>query len=131
MTMTHNFLTWHHYQFFWQGSVLVVKFSYWSKFHLNIITGSGVVTIFFHKGLIRNPEIRNPTVWVLPNIWRLTQVRDTKSGTNVSNKMLRNSAKCQGYSLYHFWVIKWKPTIGGGNNRGRQGKITSSSPHPD
>ena len=26
--------------------------------------------------------------------------------------MLLNAAKCQGYSLYCFWVIKWKP-IGG------------------
>ena len=37
-----------------------VKFSYWSKFHVNIIAGfAGVMTIFFYKGLIRNPEIRN------------------------------------------------------------------------
>ena len=34
--------------------VSLVKFSYWFKFHVNIITGSGVMTIFFHKGL---PEI--------------------------------------------------------------------------
>ena len=24
--------------------------------------------------------------------------------------MLLNAAKCQGYRLYHFWVIKGKPT---------------------
>ena len=24
--------------------------------------------------------------------------------------MLLNAAKCQGYSFYHFWVIKGKPT---------------------
>ena len=24
--------------------------------------------------------------------------------------MLLNAAKCQGYSFYHFWVIKAKPT---------------------
>ena len=34
-------------------------FSYRSKFHVNIITGSGVMIIFFYKGLTRNPEIRN------------------------------------------------------------------------
>ena len=38
------------------------------KFH--IITGSGVITIFFYKGLTRNPEIGNTPVWVLPNICR-------------------------------------------------------------
>ena len=40
----------------------LVKFSYWSKFHLNIITGSGVMTIYFYKGLTRNPEIGNTPV---------------------------------------------------------------------
>ena len=111
MTSSSNFFT---------SFVSLVKFSYWSKFHVNIITGSGIMTIFFYKGLTRNPEIGNTPVWVLPNIWRLGRVRDTKFGTNVSNKMLLNAAKCQGYSFYRFWVIKRKPTgwrggRGGGN----------------
>ena len=55
-------------------------------------------------------EIGNTPVWVLPNIQRLEQVRDTKFGTNVSNKILLNAAKCQGYSFYRFSVIKGKPT---------------------
>ena len=46
-------------KFFWRCFVSLVKFSYWSKFHVNIITGSGVMTIFFCKGLTRNPDIRN------------------------------------------------------------------------
>ena len=91
-----------------------MKFSYWSKFHANIITDSGVMTIFFYKGLTRNPKIGNTPVWVLPNIWRLGQVGDTKFGTSVSNKMLLNPAKCQGYSFYRFWVTTGKPTGGGG-----------------
>ena len=33
--------------------------SYWSKFHLNIITSSGVMTIYFYSGLTRNPEFEN------------------------------------------------------------------------
>ena len=70
------------------------------------------MTIFFYKGLTKNPEIGNTPVWVLPNIWRLGQVRDTKFGTNVSNEMLLNAAKCQGYSFYRFWVIKGKLTEG-------------------
>ena len=40
---------------------------------------------------------------------------DTKFGTDVSNKILLNAAKFQGYNSYRFWVIKGKPTGGGGN----------------
>ena len=90
--------------------VLFLLSSYWSKFHVNIITGSGVMTIFFYKGLTRNPEIRNTPIWVLPNIRRLGQIRDTKFGTNVSNKILLKAAKCQAYSFHRFCVIKGKPT---------------------
>ena len=108
----HNFPTWRQRQFFWRYFVSLVKFSYWSKFHVNIMTSSGIMTIFFYKGLTRNPEIGNTFVWVLPNIWRLGRVMDTKFGTNVSIRMLLNAAKFQGYSLYRFWVIKRKPTGG-------------------
>ena len=73
-----------------------------NKFHVNIITGSGVMTVSFYKGLTRNLEIGDATVWVLPNIWRLRRVRDTKCSTKFSNKMLLNSAKCQSYSFYSF-----------------------------
>ena len=58
--------------------------------------------IFFYKGLTRDLEIGNTTIRVLPNIWRLRRVRDIKFGTNVSNEMLLNAAKCQGYSFYRF-----------------------------
>ena len=58
----------------------------------------------------RNSEIGNTSVWVLPTIWRLGQVRNTKFGTNVSIKMLLNVAKCQGCRINRFWVIKGKPT---------------------
>ena len=76
------------------------------------MTGSGIMTNFVYKVLTRNPETRNTPVWVLPNIWRLGGVRDTKFGTNVSNKKLLNAAKCQSYSFYHFWIIKGEPTRG-------------------
>ena len=46
---------------FWHRFVSLVKFSYWSKFRVNIITGSGIMTIFFYEGLTRNPEIRKTT----------------------------------------------------------------------
>ena len=108
----YNFMTWGYRKFFWPHFIFLVNFSYWSKFHVNIITGSGVITIFFYKRLIRNPEIRNTPIWVLPNIWRLGPIKNTKFGTNIFNKMLLNVAKRQGYSFHHFWVIKGKPTGG-------------------
>ena len=91
-------------------ALFLVNFSYASKFHVNIITASGIMTIFFYKGLTRNPEIGNTPVWVLPNIWRLGRVMYTKFGTNVCNRMLINAVKFQCYSFYRFWVIKGKPT---------------------
>ena len=58
------------------------------------------VTIYRHDLIIKffltvfcslvNPEIENAPVWVLPNIRRLSQVRDTKFGTNASNEMFQS-----------------------------------------
>ena len=45
MTMTHNLPTWRNRQSFWRCRLSLVKFSYWSKFHINIINGSRVLTI--------------------------------------------------------------------------------------
>ena len=115
-----NIPTWcHHYFFFWRCFVSLVKFSNWSKFHVNIKLGSGSgfvlvldLSVFFYKGLTRNLEIGNNPVWVLSHIWRLGWVRDAKFGTNVSNKFLLNAAKCQGNRFYRFSVIKGKSTGG-------------------
>ena len=108
-------------KFFKRRFVCLVNFSYWSKFHVSIITDSGVMTISIYKGLTRNPEIGNTPV--LLNIWRLGRVRDTKFGTNVSSKMLLNTAKCQGYRHLRAYLKsvqnscgrslsrKWCPTI--------------------
>ena len=104
----HNLPTWPDRQIFFHVSL--VKFSFWSKFLVNIMTGSGVMRIFVYKELTRNPEIRNTPVWISSNIWRLRSVRVTKFDTNVSNKKLLNVAKRQVYSIYRFWVIKEKPT---------------------
>ena len=61
----HNFPTWNHrqFEFFLCCRVSLVKFSYWSKIHVNIITGSRVMTIFLYKGLTRNPETGNIPFW--------------------------------------------------------------------
>ena len=87
------------YNFFLRCRIHLVKFSYWFKFHAN-------------RGLTRNLEIGNKPVWVLPNIWWVGQIRDTKFGVNVSNEKLLNAAKCQGNSFYCFRVIKGNPTEG-------------------
>ena len=97
-----NFPTWPHRQFFLRCFVTFVKFSYWSKFYVNIITGSEVMTFSFYKGLTRNLEIRNTPVWVLSNIWKLGKVKNTKFGRNISNEILLNAAKCQGCTFYCF-----------------------------
>ena len=97
---------------FWRYRVFFVKISYCSKFHVNIMTVSGVMTIFLYKELTRNPEIENTPVWFLPNIWRLGQVWNTKFCTNVSNKLLVNGAKSHGNTFYSFLFIKRKPTRG-------------------
>ena len=81
----------------WRCRVSLVNFSYWSKFH-----GSRVVTVFVYKGLTRNPENRNTSIWVLPNIWLFEGIRDTKFGTNVSSENLLNAAKWHFYSFYRF-----------------------------
>ena len=96
-TLTSKFSDITSYSIFLTWRVSLAKCIYWSKFHVNIIAGSGVITIFNYKGLTRNPEIGNTSVWVFPNICRLGQVRDTKfnMNTNVSNEMLLNAVKCQ------------------------------------
>ena len=71
------------------------------------------VTIWRHVVIVKYHH------WVLPNIWRLGWVRDTRFGTNLSNEMLLNAAKCQGYSFYRFWVIRENQQMEGG-----RGKIT-------
>ena len=101
------------FKFFWLWFLSLVNFSYWSKFHVNVITSFGIMTIFIYKGLTRNPEMGNTPVWVLPSIYRLGQIMDTKFATNVSIRELLNAVNLQGYSFYRSWVIKGKPAGGG------------------
>ena len=64
-----------------------------------IITGSGVMTIFIYKGLTRNPEIGNASVRVSPisEDWGKLGIPDLAQITNVSDKKLLNAGKYQGY----------------------------------
>ena len=45
-----NLLIWRHLKTFWCCFDSLVKLSCWSKFQVNVITGSVVLTIFFFKG---------------------------------------------------------------------------------
>ena len=110
MTMTSNFLTWEVIvNFFWLFFFSLVKFSYWSKFHVNIITGSGVMTISFYKGFfiteIRRSKIPPSEFYSISGDWGEQGIPSL-----VSNKMLLSPAKCQSYSFYRFRLIKGKPT---------------------
>ena len=95
MTMASHFTE----KIFWRCRVSRVKFSYWSIFHVDIITGSGVMTIFIYKGLTKNPEIGNTLNWVLLNIWRLERVKETKFSTNVSRYWMLQNARVTAFSV--------------------------------
>ena len=99
---------------FW--SILVTSPSF-------MLLSSLVLELSQHSFVRDWPEIwkKNTPTWVFPNIWKFGQVRGTKFDTNVSNDMLRNTAKCQCYRFYRFWVIKGKPT-------GWRGKINPLPP---
>ena len=64
------------------------------------------MTILFSKGLTRKPEIGNTPVRGLSNIWRLGRVKDTKVGTNVSNKMLLNAANTRATAFTVFDLLR-------------------------
>ena len=77
----------------------------------SLVTGLSLMSIsslvlelwqFFYKGLTRNLEIGNTPVWVLLNIWRLGQVRETKFGTYISNQtllMLQSARKVLQFTI--------------------------------
>ena len=107
--------------FFWHCFVSLVKVSYWSNFYVSIITGFGVMTILFYKGLTGNSEIGNTPVSVLLNIGVLGQVQNTKYGTDVSNKML---LKIQNARVTAFTISELLRE----NQQGGGGKITPLPP---
>ena len=60
------------------------------------------------------PEVRKSekTIWILFNIWRLEQFRNTKFDMIFWGKKFLNAAKFHISNFYHFWVSKGKPTMG-------------------
>ena len=71
----HNFIV----KYFWSCRVSLIKFSYWSKFHVNIITGSGIFLLW--------PEMEKSEKFLseffaIPGDW----VKDIIFDTNVSDE---------------------------------------------
>ena len=104
------------WNFSWCCGVSLVKFSDWSKFHVNIMTGSGFMTVFVYKGLTRNLEIESTPIWVLPNIWRPEQVKDTK--------LKRMSLIKHSWMLQNAWVTAFTDSKLLNESQQRWGKIT-------
>ena len=123
-------ILWHDVKvkYFWRCFVFLVKFSSWSKFHVNIITGSGIMTIFFYKGLTRNPEIGNTPsqfcpisgdwckLWI-PNLERMSLIEYCW--------MLQNS-KVTAFTVFELLRENYGKIIKGKLLWGAWGKITPS-----
>ena len=73
---------------FWCGFVSLGNFSSWSKFHVNIITGSGVMTFFFYKGLTRNRKYLH-----------IYQISGDWGKLGIPNLTRRSLMKC-------YWILK-------------------------
>ena len=72
--------------FLWRWFVLLVKFSYWYKFHVRIITGSGVRAIVVYKGLTINREIRKAWISQSASVTAFTfseLLRENEQGVNI------------------------------------------------
>ena len=104
--------------FFWACRVSFVKFSYWSKFHVNIMADSGVMTVFVYKRLTRN---RKYPIWVLSNICRLGWVRETTFCMSVSIKMLLNDARYRVTAFTVSELVRENKLRGGGCGAGGLG----------
>ena len=86
-------------RFFWRCHGVLVKFNFWSKFHVNIITGSAQE---IWKSEIPSSEFcpisGDLDKLVILNLARMYLI------------IFLNTSKCQDYSFYRWWVIKEKPT---------------------
>ena len=74
-------------QFFLTSFSFSCQVSYWSKFHVNIITGSGITTIFFYKGSEIEQKSGNR------KYPRLSFAQDLETGASY------------GYQILHEWLL--------------------------
>ena len=87
------------------------------------------VVVFLLSKLVTGPNFMSMS-WLVLEVWKISFIKDCreirkseiqpsefssisedwdKFGKNFSNKILLNATKGQGYSFYHFWVVKTKP----------------------
>ena len=69
MTMTSQFSDMTSSSNFFDVLFSLVEFSNWYNFHINIIIGFGIMTIFCYKGLTRNLEIPLPKFCPISGDW--------------------------------------------------------------
>ena len=114
-----------HYQIFWSCFVSILNFSHWFKFHVNIISGFGVLTIFFHKRSTRNAEIKNATVWFS----EFFLISKDWSELEISNWVQMSLIKCY-YMLRNPRVTAFNVSelLRKNHQREGRGKITSPPP---
>ena len=115
----HQLLIWHYRQLFWRCHVSLSKFSNWSKFNVNIISGSRVMTIVVYKWLTRNLKFRNtpsdfcPTSgdWSnlgIPNLACMSQMKrywmlkNAKVTAFTFFELLRENHQGRGYDVKKF-----------------------------
>ena len=85
--------------FFKSCFVSPVKFSYWSRFHVNIITGSGVIIIFFNKGLTRNPEIPPSEFCPLSEDWGKLGIQNLARMSLIKCYWMLQNARVTGFTI--------------------------------
>ena len=100
-----NLLTGYHRQIF----VLIfhVNFRCWSTFHVNIITGSGVMAIFFYKRFTRNLEVGNTEISPYPPCEFCPISRDWGKWQKILPVWLRISGTVHHMTVIFGTRVKW------------------------
>ena len=108
-----NLLTWRQHHIFWRCFVSLVTFSYSSKFHVNIITGSGVwqFSLIGDWPGIRKLEITPSEFCPIPGDWSELGIPNLARSSLIKYYWMLPNARVK-VKFYFYWVIKGNP-IGG------------------
>ena len=124
MMSRHNFPTWRHRQFFLRYRISLVKFSYSSKFHVDIVIVSGVMTIFVYKGLKDWPEF--PKSEIPPS--EFCPISRDLGELGIPNLTRMSLIKC-------YWILQNARvkafTVSELLRETQQGGVVKLTPHPD
>ena len=102
--------------FFIRCFVSLVKFSYLPKFHVNIITGSRIMTNFFYEGLTRNPEIGIPTSEFFPitREWGKLWIPHLARMSLIECYWMLQNSRVTAFTVFE--LLRENQLGGGGNN---------------